>query len=51
VNRTHPFELILVLLIILIFRDKESMRFVKHVNSRIAENNGPFHDLEFTYYE
>ncbi|XP_023320742.1 prolyl 3-hydroxylase OGFOD1 [Eurytemora carolleeae] len=35
----------------LVFRDKESMRFVKHVNSRIAENNGPFHDLEFTYYE
>ena len=31
-----------------LFRDKESLRFIKYVNSRLEK---PFHDLQLTYYE
>jgi len=34
----------------LVYRDRESMRFVKYVNGSATEN-GPFHDMSFTYYE
>ena len=30
------------------FRDKDSLRFIKYVNSRLEK---PFHDLQLTYYE
>jgi len=35
----------------LVYRDKESLRFVKYVNNTISANNGPFYDIDFTYYE
>eukprot|EP00088_Acartia_fossae_P068302 TRINITY_DN863_c0_g1_i7.p1 TRINITY_DN863_c0_g1~~TRINITY_DN863_c0_g1_i7.p1 ORF type:complete len:488 (-),score=135.69 TRINITY_DN863_c0_g1_i7:92-1555(-) len=35
----------------LVYRDKESLKFVKYVNSMISTNSAPFHDFEFTYFE
>jgi len=36
----------------LVYRDKESLRFLKYVNSSVEDENcGPWHDLDFTYYE
>jgi len=32
----------------LVYRDKESLKFIKYVNSRLEK---PFHDLQITYYE
>jgi len=34
----------------LVYRDKESLKFTKYVNSGIEES-GPFYDLDFSYYE
>jgi len=35
----------------LVYRDKESLKFVKFVNSRLREMADCFHDLFLTYYE
>jgi len=35
----------------LVYRDKETLRFVKYVNSLINTKNGTFYDLDFSYYE
>jgi hypothetical protein len=37
----------------LVYRDKETLKFVKHINSRISElHNGPhFYDFHLVYYE
>ena len=35
----------------LVYRDKESLKFVKYVNSRLEEVGDCFHDLFLTYYE
>ena len=35
----------------LVYRDKESLKFVKFVNSRLREMGDCFHDLFLTYYE
>ena len=35
----------------LVYRDKETLRFVKYVNGLINTKNGTFYDLDFSYYE
>ena len=35
----------------LVYRDKESLKFVKYVNCRLGEAGECFHDLFLTYYE
>ena len=37
----------------LVYKDKETLRFVKYVNDEVEESltEGQFHDLSVTYYE